>query len=30
MIRNLKEVESEIPLAEVCRKHGVNTASYYQ
>ncbi|SPJ31977.1 transposase [Candidatus Protochlamydia amoebophila] len=28
--RNLKEVDAEIPLAEVCRKHGVNAASYYQ
>lgn len=26
----LKEVDSGIPLKEVCRKHGVSTASYYK
>ncbi len=30
IIKILKEVGSGIPLAEVCRKHGVSTASYYQ
>ncbi|CAF23710.1 transposase [Candidatus Protochlamydia amoebophila] len=29
-IKILKEVDSVIPLAEVCRKHGVSTASYYK
>ncbi|MBS4163049.1 Uncharacterized protein PRO82_000338 [Candidatus Protochlamydia amoebophila] len=28
--RNLKKVDAEIPPAEVCRKRGVNAASYYQ
>jgi len=26
----LKEGESGIPVAEICRKHGVNAATYYQ
>ncbi|WP_042279651.1 transposase [Candidatus Protochlamydia sp. R18] len=30
IIKILKEVDSGIPLAEVCRKHGVSTASYYK
>ncbi|MBS4164197.1 Insertion element IS407 uncharacterized 10.0 kDa protein [Candidatus Protochlamydia amoebophila] len=30
IIKILKEVDSGIPLTEVCRKHGVSTASYYQ
>ncbi len=29
IINILKEVDSGIPLKEVCRKHGVSTASYY-
>ncbi|WP_044045635.1 transposase, partial [Candidatus Protochlamydia amoebophila] len=30
IIKILKEVDSEIPLVEVCRKYEVSTASYYQ
>ncbi len=30
IIKILKGVDSKIPLAEVCRKHGVSTASYYK
>lgn len=30
IINILKEVDSGIPLAEVCRKYGMSTASYYK
>ncbi|CUI18154.1 transposase (plasmid) [Candidatus Protochlamydia naegleriophila] len=30
IIKILKEVDSGVPLAEVCRKHGFSTASYYK
>ena len=30
IIKILREVDSGISLAEVCRKHGVSTASYYK
>ena len=29
IINILKEVDTGIPLKEVCRKYGVSTASYY-
>ncbi len=29
IINILKEVDSGIPLKEVCRKHGISSASYY-
>ncbi len=30
IIRMIKEQEAGMPTAEVCRKHGISTASFYK